>query len=334
MRSYFCARRQQVLARVSDRDVDLGVREHVAVDRRAVPRDSQDCGFELGDVHALDRGKHAEPSGRRTGAEADDQRVAHVGMERGSHHAAHDLRGGVLARIAVDLPVDDEGRAAARLDEADAALAAVGVPQEAAPLVAFPGPDLVGSGTLEVDAAGADWAVTPGRRRPVRQDQQNARGDPAEREQFPAAPRLLTAGEPQGPGAQRRQQQNDRLPRSRREQDGQQSESAGERTADRPERVPGVGQADVLSHALAAAAEEADELGKLVPGHEGRREDDQDRDLRPGQDVAQEPGGAQRPGQGGEEGEAVSHGKRQGQAHGFECRRGGQRREGGLTDPG
>jgi hypothetical protein len=176
------ARGQQELARVADRDVDPGVRQNAAVDRGAVARHAEHRRLELGDVDALDRRQRPEPAGRRAGAETDDERVLDAGMERGAHHPAHDLSGRVLSRVPVDLAVDDERRAAARLEEGHGALAPVGVPGDQAALVSLPHDHVVGRGGLEVDPARADRAVAPDRGRPGRKEHRDARRDARERQ--------------------------------------------------------------------------------------------------------------------------------------------------------
>ena len=101
-------RREETLPCVANRDVDLGVRHHVAVDRLARTRDVQNEWFELHDLDALHRRNRAKPAGGRTRAQADDERPLRLARENGADHPGHHHVARVAARAAVRLAVHEK----------------------------------------------------------------------------------------------------------------------------------------------------------------------------------------------------------------------------------
>ncbi len=102
------SRGEQILARVTEMDVHLGVVEDALVDGRAVARDPQDRRLQLDDVHTLHRGQDAQPPRGASGAEAHHERRLRVAVKEAGQHAPHHLRRCIDDRVPVGLAVDDE----------------------------------------------------------------------------------------------------------------------------------------------------------------------------------------------------------------------------------
>ena len=250
-------RGEEVLARIADHDAHPGILENVPVDRRAGLGDMADHRLELHDVHAFDRRHAGQPARRGSRAEADNEGATRRGMKRRADQPAHDLGGSVGAGVAVDLSAHGEGEAAARRQHRHARFDPVGFPEGPPALVSHPLLHAVGRGVGEIDAAGADRTVPPGRGRPGQANERDAGSRGSERNSPARKGALLTpardekrrdreSGEQQGhenPGAGSRQQR-------------QQPEAPGERPQDRARRVPGVRETHVRSDLLASPSQQ------------------------------------------------------------------------------
>ena len=107
---------------------------HVVAGARHV----EDQRLELDDIHALHRRDGAQPASRAARAEPNHQRASSAGVQNRAEQTAHHLRARVGARAAVGLAVHDERVPRRGARQRHAALGAVAVPDDRAPLGVAP----------------------------------------------------------------------------------------------------------------------------------------------------------------------------------------------------
>ena len=165
-------------------------------------------------------------------------------MQNCADEAAHNLCAGIAARAAIRFSVDDEGVVGA-VDESDAALAAVYVPDECAACAVDPLARRIDRGG-RLCAAGANTRVTPHCSWTERERSAD-RCDGDDR-------RSHASGDDRRCDSQQRKKNDHGPPGSRRGQKRKQPESAGERAGDRTGSVPCVCQTHVPAHLVPSAA--------------------------------------------------------------------------------
>ena len=265
-----------------------GIVHGAVVDRLADARHVENGRFELDHVGGFHARNRAQPASSAACAQADHEGAARAGPQQGPQHPAHHLRGGIVARVAVDLPVHDKGERCARLDS-HATLDALALPQDGSAHFVDPGLMRVdASCRWHVGAAHADAAVPPDRRRAVSHQQ---RGDHDERarshqRRSPADTPLCRHGHQR----EGNEQQHDQPPAAWRCQQRKQPEAAGQGAHDASHRVPEIRAPDVTRNVGSALAQQGHKQRKLGAGNHRRRQHHYRCHDRPAKEIACEAG--------------------------------------------
>ena len=123
------------LAGVADDEVDVGLVQRAAVDRREVtPREVRHAGLDLDDVDARHAGHVGQPARGRPRAQPDHEGAPRRGVQQRRQEAEHHLRVGVAERRAVGLAVDEEGMAPGADGHGDAGLAPLDLARRGPPV--------------------------------------------------------------------------------------------------------------------------------------------------------------------------------------------------------
>ncbi len=260
------------------------------VDGRAQARDVEDRGLQLDHVRTLHARDVGQPTRGASRSQADDERAMHLRTEQSPQQPAHDLGGGVVARVAVDLPVDHEGEAGEGL-HGDAALDTFALPEDETARIVEPGAIAVGSAqrprTEGHDASHAYAAVPPGGGRAGKGEERNRDRGRADEREGKDGRRAVGSGQERGQG-EGHEHQRGRTPASGCGEKREQAEAAGEGARDPPDRVPEVGEPDVAGDTIAAPAEQRDQERELGARHGGRGQDHDPGHDRPSLDVTPE----------------------------------------------
>ena len=246
-----------------------GLSSASAVHGGAHPRHLEDGRLQLDDVGALHARDGGQPPGGAPGAEADDERAVDLRAQQGAQQPAHHLGGRVVAGVAVDLAVHDEGQAEEGL-HGDAALDPLLLPDHEPARVVDPRPIPVRAGrgarAEADDPSHADAAVPPRRGRAGPQ-----RASATATAAAAAAGQCARGAEAGAAGAARSAARASAASRSAaaRQQPGAVSSGMSPKPpasapAMPPDGVPEVGETDVPRHRFAALAEQGDEERELA----------------------------------------------------------------------